>query len=170
MAVIKQLYVLDTSVLTQAHRVYYPFDIAPPFWNFLISQVGSNQIVSIDRVSDEILKGNDELAEWTKNKFSNAFKNTKNNLDIIDSYSRLMKWANEQTQYSDAAKDEFARAENADPWIIAYAIVNNCIVVSQEVLKREIKRKIPIPNVCEDFQVKYIDTFTLLRELSFKFN
>ena len=29
-----QLYVLDTSVLTQAHRIYYTFDIAPCLLEF----------------------------------------------------------------------------------------------------------------------------------------
>lgn len=72
-----QKYVLDTSVLTQANRVYYTFDIAPAFWNFLIETANTGKIISIDRVSDEILKGNDELAEWAKNRFSFAFENTK---------------------------------------------------------------------------------------------
>lgn len=166
----EQLYILDTSVLTQAHRVYYPFDIAPPFWNFLISSVGLNKIVSIDRVYEEILKGNDELAKWTEDEFSFAFDDTKDDSELLINYSCLIKWANEQPQFTQPARDEFARAENADSWIIAYAMKNtNYTVVTQEVFKKDIKRKIPIPNVCKAFQIKYIDTFTLLRELGFKF-
>ena len=137
-----QIYILDTSVLIQAHRVYYSFDIAPAFWNFLIESVKTDKIVSVDRVNDEILKGNDELADWVRNDFSFAFENT---------------------------KDEFSRADNADAWTIAYASTHNCVLVTQEVLNNNIRRKIPIPNVCVAFDVKYIDTFTLLRELNFKF-
>ena len=66
-------------------------------------------------------------------------------------------------------KDEFSRADNADAWTIAYASTHNCVLVTQEVLNDNIRRKIPIPNVCAAFNVKYIDTFTLLRELNFKF-
>ncbi|MCH7827814.1 MAG: DUF4411 family protein [Bacteroidetes bacterium] len=164
-----QKYVLDSSVLMQAHRVYYSFDIAPAFWNFLIESVKTDKIVSVDRVNDEILKGNDELADWTKNKFSFAFVETQYDSNILTNYSKLMKWANEQTQFTQAAKDEFARADNADAWTIAYASTHNCVLVTQEVLNNNIRRKIPIPNVCAAFNVKYIDTFTLLRELNFKF-
>ena len=163
-------YVLDTSVLTQAHRVYYPFDIAPPFWSFLIKAAKTNNIISIDRVSDEILKGNDKLASWVKNDFSFAFEDTKNNSKVLTSYASLMQWANNQTQYTQAAKNEFARAENADAWVIAFAMSKSCTLVTQEVFKKEIKRKIPIPNVCKVFNIDYIDTFKLLRELDFKFS
>ncbi len=82
----RQKYVLDSSVLIQAHRVYYSLDIAPAFWNFLIEAAKSGKIVSIDRVSDEILKGNDELADWTKSKFTFAFEDTKNNSDVLTNY------------------------------------------------------------------------------------
>lgn len=51
-----QKYVLDTNVLTQANRVYYSFDIAPAFWDFLITSAKSVEIVSVDRVFDEIQK------------------------------------------------------------------------------------------------------------------
>ena len=164
-----QIYILDTSVLIQAHRVYYSFDIAPAFWNFLIESVKTDKIVSVDRVNDEILKGNDELADWVRNDFSFAFENTKDDSDVLINYSKLMKWANKSTQFIQAAKDEFARADNADAWTIAYASTHNCVLVTQEVLNNNIRRKIPIPNVCVAFDVKYIDTFTLLRELNFKF-
>lgn len=99
-----QKYVLDSSVLMQAHRVYYSFDIAPAFWNFLIESVKTDKIVSVDRVNDEILKGNDELADWTKNKFSFAFVETQYDSNILTNYSKLMKWANEQTQFTKQQK------------------------------------------------------------------
>ncbi len=51
-----QIYILDTSVLIQAHRVYYSFDIAPAFWNFLIDSAKTGEVVSIDRVFDEIIE------------------------------------------------------------------------------------------------------------------
>jgi len=164
-----QNYILDTNVLIEAHRRYYSFDIAPAFWDFLINSAKTNKILSVDRVYDEITNGNDELAEWTKVNFSFAFQNTNNDTDVLLKYGKLMKWANQQTQFSQAAKDEFAKVENADPWVIAFASAKNSIVVTHEVLNKNIKNKIPIPNVCDAFDVKYIDTFTLLRELNFKF-
>lgn len=164
-----QNYILDTNVLIEAHRRYYSFDIAPAFWNFLIKSATNNIIQSVDRVYNEIVKGNDELTKWTVENFTFAFKDTKNNIDVLTNYGKLMQWADKQNQFTQAAIDEFARVENADPWVIAFAMTNNSIVVTHEVFNEKIKNKIPIPNVCAVFNVKYLDTFTLLRELNFKF-
>lgn len=116
------------------------------------------------------MRRKDELAEWTKKEFSFAFPDTKNNINVLRNYSELMVWANKQSQYTEAAKAEFARAENADPWLIAYTMLDeNYVLVTQEVYKQNVKAKIPIPNVCKAFGVNFIDTFTLLRELEFRF-
>ena len=169
MANSSQNYILDSNVLIEAHRRYYSFDIAPAFWRFLINSATNNKIRSIDRVYNEIVNGNDELAKWTEENFSFAFKNTNEDINVLSKYGELMKWANEQTQFTQSAKDEFARVGNADAWVIAFALATNSIVVTHEILNENIKNKIPIPNVCNAFNIKYIDTFSLLRELNFQF-
>lgn len=163
-------YILDSNVFIEAHRRYYSFDLAPSFWKFLIENAKANKLLSIDRVYEELTKGNDKLAEWVKKEFNFAFIPTYNDTEILRKYAELMKWANSQTQYSQNAKDEFARVENADAWIVATAIAKNFTVVTHEVLDSNIKKKIPIPNVCKDFNVYYINTFELMRKLNFKFN
>ena len=163
-------YILDSNVFIEAHRRYYSFDIAPSFWRFLINKAKENKIISIDRVYAELTRGKDQLAEWIEKEFAFAFIETNTASNILIKYAELMKWANSQTQYSQNAIDEFAQVENADPWIIASAIANKYTIVTHEVLDSTIKKKIPIPNVCEDFNVNYIDTFRLLRELDFKFS
>ena len=162
-------YLIDSNVFIEANRRYYSLDFALPFWKFLINSTREGRTLSIDRVYDEILKGKDNLADWAKRSFSFAFADTKDDEQIIEFYGALMQWAVKQIQYTQAAKDEFARVDNADAWIISYAKVNSCIVVTQEVLDLNIKKKIPIPNVCKEFGVKYVDTFQMLRELDFKF-
>ncbi|GBD90789.1 hypothetical protein BMS3Abin04_01508 [bacterium BMS3Abin04] len=163
-------YILDTNVFIEAFRRYYSFDIAPSFWEFLINTAKTKKIISIDRVYSELTNGNDVLAEWIEKKFRFAFIDTKNNSEILNKYAELMNWAVNQTQYSQNAIDEFARVENADPWLIAIAIVNNFTIVTHEVFDTQIKKKIPIPNVCKEFNVDYINTFEMLRKLNFKFN
>lgn len=165
-----QKYVIYSNVLIEAHRRYYSLDIAPAFWDFLIDTAENGIIQSIDRVYDEILKGNDDLAGWVKNSFPFAFVNTKNDSDVLNNYGKLINWAYKHSQFNQAAKDEFTRVENADPWIISYAMYNGFVVETQEVLDKNVMKNIPIPNVCVAFNVKYINTFTLLRELNFKFN
>jgi len=163
-------YILDSNVFIEAYRRYYSFDIAPSFWQFLINKAKENEIICIDRVYSELIKGKDELAEWIEKEFDFAFIKTNTDSKILTKYAELMKWANAQTQYSQNAIAEFAQVENADPWIIASAIANKYTIVTHEVLDPSIKKKIPIPNVCQDFSVNYIDTFKLLRELDFKFS
>jgi len=55
--------------------------------------------------------------------------------------------------------------DGADPWLIAYAQVNDCTVVTGEVLAPGAK-KVKIPNICEEFGVDYTNGFTMLQSLS----
>ena len=160
------VYVLDTNVFVEAAKHYYAFDLVPAFWNCLITHSNDGRVKSIDRVKKEIEKGNDQLAEWAKNDFASAFCNT-DDTDIHQRYGDIITWVNNNKQFSDAAKAEFARG--ADGWLIAYAEVNKYTVVTHEREDPLIKRKVPIPNVCNAFGVSFIDTFEMLRKLGVQF-
>lgn len=161
-------YVLDSNVFIQAARTFYAFDIAAPFWEGLLSYAEAEILCSIDKVKDELKTGKDLLSDWASNEFNDYFVSTKDN-DIIQQYGLIVQWAQSQTQYKTTAKNEFMQADYADPWVIAFAKVNDLIIVTQESLNREIKNKIPIPNVCEAFDVEYCDLMQLLRDQGFKF-
>jgi len=45
-------YLLDSNVLIQAHRMYYPFDVVPGFWTKLIDLSNRGVIRSIDKVKE----------------------------------------------------------------------------------------------------------------------
>lgn len=55
--------------------------------------------------------------------------------------------------------------EDADPWVIAHAKIENAIVVTQETLVPSVSSQVKIPNICNQFGVKWIDLYALLREL-----
>jgi hypothetical protein len=118
--------------------------------------------MSIDRVQQELGRGNDELASWANGHFGSAFMST-DGPEVIDGYRELMAWVQSQGQFSDAAKADFA--SGADGWLVAYARANGCVVVTHEVLKPDVRRKVPIPNLCEAFDVRWVDTFAMLRNL-----
>lgn len=160
-------YVLDSNVFIQAARTYYSFDITDSFWNSLIEFAQKEEICSIDKVYDELIIGIDDLATWVKDEFRPYFMNTQNN-EVIAQYGNIINWAQNQKQYQPYAKNEFMENDYADSWIIAYAKQENLTIVTQEIYSREIRKKIPIPNVCEAFEIEYCDTFTLLRELGIK--
>jgi len=159
-------YVLDASVFIEAARRYYGFDFAPRFWQSLVEQAGAGHVMSIDRVQDELGRGNDDLASWANGRFSSAFMAT-DDPQVIDCYRELMAWVQSQDQFSDAAKADFA--SKADGWLVAYARANGCVVVTQEVVSPDVRRKVPIPNLCEAFDVPWVDTFAMLRNLGIRF-
>jgi hypothetical protein len=80
----------------------------------------------------------------------------------------MLVWARQQSQFTETAKAEFA--DKADAWLIAYAKAQNVVLVTHEVLDRYIQKKIPMPNVCEAFNVAYVDTFVMLRDLEAQFH
>ncbi|MDN3512967.1 MAG: DUF4411 family protein [Candidatus Brocadia sp.] len=158
-------YVLDTSLFTQAKRSYYAFDIARSFWQHLVKSANQGIITSIDKVYNEIKRGQDDLYDWVKKELPPQFFCSTGNLLTI--YQQLITWSSSNNQYTENAKVEFAQYDEADTWIVAYALSNRLTIVSQEIFDPKIKRKIPIPNVCKVFDVRYIDTFTFLRECNF---
>ena len=148
----------------EAARRYYAFDLVRPFWRALIDSAESGQVQSIDRVKAEINRGKDSLTDWANSDFHEWFFST-NQADVIEIYGQIMVWANTHAQFTDAAKAELSTAENADAWLVAYAKAKGHIIVTLEKFDPNIRVKIPIPNVCQVFDVQYVDTFQMLRDL-----
>jgi hypothetical protein len=158
-------YVLDANVFIQAARRYYAFDVAPRFWDSLVKHASNGQIRSIDRVLKELDRGKDDLAAWVNNDLSDDFAST-DEAGVIRVYGEIMAWVQAQSQFTDAAKTDFA--SGADGWLVAYVKGKGSVVVTQEVFDPVVKRKVPIPNVCQAFGVPYVDTFDMLRRLGIK--
>lgn len=155
------IYVLDANVFIEAARRYYAFDLAPGFWQALIDHATNGRIQSIDRVKTE-LAIDDEIRPWIESSFTEWFAST-DQADVIADYQKIMAWIQGSSQFSIAAKAEFARG--ADGWLVAYAMVNGYIVVTHEQYASDARNRIPIPNVCRQFGVSYVNTFMMLRDL-----
>jgi len=167
-SVLPPRYVLDTSLFIQARRSYYAFDIAPSFWQYLVKSTNEGIITSIDKVYDEIERGKDDLYEWVQQNLPlQFFYSTDNSPEVLANYQQLVSWSSSNTQFLNNAKAEFAQYDEADAWIVAFALSSKLTVVSQEIFNANIKRKFLIPNVCHEFNVRHIDTFTFLRECNF---
>ncbi|HJP91673.1 MAG TPA: DUF4411 family protein [Pyrinomonadaceae bacterium] len=161
------VYVLDTNVFVQAHRRHYAFEICPGFWDCLIHYHESGRIVSIDRVRDEILAG-DALEAWAKNSAPSGLFAATADAAVVQKYTDIISWAKANSQFNSEAKTGFAQV--ADPWLCAYAKANSGhVVVTHEELSPQAKRRVPIPNVCQQFGVNYVDPFTMLKDLKVRF-
>ena len=158
-------YVIDANVLIEAHRRYYAFDLAPKFWGELLTLFNAGDIGSIDHVRNEILKGNDDLATWVGTN-PHGFVQSSDS-DTINAYRQIMQWAAGNAQYSAQAKADLA--QGADGWIVAYAKAKGCLVTTMEVSNPNIKNRIKIPEICNAFSAKYVNTYDMMRRLNIKF-
>lgn len=164
-------YCLDTSVYTQAHRSYYAFDIAPPFWKSLTTLSQNGIIVSPIAVYDELMEGNekDELKQWAKDNRKILF--VEPDSKVNDVYRQVVEFTNRRYHDQHWIR-EFLKG--ADPWVIAQAKAHSLAVVTMEGVKKveNINKssgrfigEIKIPNVCGHFGIKSISTFEFLRAL-----
>jgi len=163
-------YLIDANIFITASRTYYDFDFGNSFWDFLVEQGEKKIIASIDKVLNELKKGDDKLKEWATKEFSNCFIDTTSD-KVLQQYAILMQWADSQrNQYSKNAIEEFMKENNADAWLISLALtdIDKYVIVTFEKENNQIKRKIPIPNVCKEFNIKYFDLFQMLKKLNFK--
>lgn len=164
-------YILDANIFIEAARRYYSFDFGTRFWDFLIEKAQNGILFSIDNVLKELKKGdkNDPLRQWAENSFVKYFLAT-NNDDVIKHYIEVINFVNNNNhnQYTQNAIDDFLKEDNADAWILAYAKYQNFIVVTHEAFNPNCKKRVLISNICEDFNIKYINTFEMLKKLNFK--
>lgn len=164
----RRLYILDANVFIEARRRYYAFDICPGFWDSLLANNDQGNVLSIDRIERELRDYGDEVSDWIENVVSPSFFVSSGEADTIASYNQIIDWVNEQPQYYQAAKDDFAR--DPDSWLIAYTHAKDCVLVTLETTRRpEARATIPIPNVCHAFGIECVDTFQMLRALGVSF-
>ncbi|MBL9207334.1 MAG: DUF4411 family protein [Opitutaceae bacterium] len=161
-------YVLDTNVFVQSKRRYYPFDLCPGFWDALVWHAESGKLGSIDRVGTELGRGGDELTTWAATQVPDGFFASTDDAAVAAAFGEAMTWVQAQAQFLPEAKAEFAGV--ADGWLIAYAKAKGLVLVTLEQPDPAIRKKVPIPNVCDALGIEYITTFQLLRELGAQLN
>lgn len=164
------VYLLDSDVFITAKNAYYAFDICPGFWRGLLQQYHEGRVFSITRVRGELLTGRktEDLVQWVESQVPYKFFHEVDEDEVTAVYTEIMLWAQRHTRYFDRAKAKFATG--ADGWLVAYAKVHGAVVVTNETSEPESKKEIKLPDVCLQFQVQSKDTFSMLRELSIRFD
>jgi hypothetical protein len=157
------MYLLDTNVFIEAKNRYYAFDLAPGFWEWLEADAGAGVIGSIDEVSDELVAGADDLAQWAK-QHPGMFESA-DSLTAVK-LRELSIWAN-SGQFTQAAADEFL--DVADYYLVAHAAAHGHTVVTHEVYQANARKRILIPNACQALGVPYCTTFAMLRSRDVRF-
>ena len=160
-------YLLDANIFIEAKQRYYQFDVCPGFWDWLLWHCAGGQCCSVDHVRNELLKINDDLAEWVKNNVNRQAFHDTTAPATTTAYAAVMQWVNGNPQFKVEAQSQFAAG--ADGWLVAYAMVNDRVLVTHEVHEPAARKRVPIPNVCRQFGVPYQNGFEMLKDLQAKF-
>lgn len=162
-----EIYVVDSNFFIEAHRSSYPLDVALSFWNKVKQLAVEGKIISIDKVKNELYDKNDALESWCKANLPNAF--FKDSTEVLVAYREVTTWAISKSEhYRTNAINEFLSADEADAFLVAYALTNpdERIIVTHEISQPEIKRKIKIPESCNALNVRYVKVMDMFRQLS----
>jgi hypothetical protein len=150
-------YLIDSDVFIQAKNEHYGFDFCPAFWHWIEAQHSEALVFSVEKVADELIAINDELAQWATARGAAFFLPPDAN--VVNALSTVSAWATSQA-YTPAAVADFLA--HADYYLIAHALAHGCAVVTHEVSSDSIK-KIKIPNVCNALGIPCMKPFKMLR-------
>jgi predicted nucleic acid-binding protein len=160
------LILLDANVFIEAKNRYYGFDICPGFWDWM-DQVFDEDVKSVRPVWQELMSGDDELADWAKSRKEHSAILSVDDEAVQVMYGSIANHVVEEAEYHASAAQKFL--DGADPWIVAAAAVSGATIVTHEMPQRGVKRRVPIPNICEHFGLNFVNTFDVLRERGVKF-
>ncbi len=158
-------YMMDANTFITAHRQWYPFDVAPSFWEQLVDKA-ADKIVIIGQVENELLKGKDLLADWYNDQSANFTVLKIPDQEVITAYRKVINSVNDSERYTPSAKEEFARVANS--WLCAYALAYGSTIVTLETFDKDIKKRVKIPNVCEEFNIRYMGLPQFMREIGMR--
>lgn len=156
-------YLLDANVFIQASRLHYGMDFCPAFWDWLMQQNQAERVFSIEAVGDELAAGDDLLSEWANNRGRDLFLPP--DPQMLSALSTIGEWVHGQ-DYRQAAVSTFL--QDADYYLIAYALAHEHVVVTHEKPDNG-KKRVKIPNVCIGLNVKFLNTFQMLRNEKARF-
>lgn len=159
------MYLLDSNTYIQAKNSYYNMTFCPAYWDWLDQQAAQHQVGSISEVYDELVDGSDSLADWVRSRRSHFIPTV--SPEIQSAMSDIANYVMALPRKPQANIDLFL--EKADPWLIACAMVGGHTLVTHEVWQDPNSKKVKIPNICDQFGVRYINTFGLLSELEASF-
>jgi hypothetical protein len=156
-------YLLDSNIFIQAKNLHYGFDFCPAFWEWLDAEHANGTVYSVEKVRDELIGGDDDLADWAKARGDDFFLPPDN--DVLPSLGTLSQWAS-GGNYDQAAVNQFLQV--ADYYLVAHAHALGFDVVTHEV-PRNSRKIIKIPDACIALRIKSLSPYQMLRREKARF-
>lgn len=159
------LYLLDANVLIDANRDYYPIERVPEFWQWLLHHAQSDRVKIPAEIHDEVKRGNDDLAQWVKE------REIKDAL-VLDAEARPadVQRAIRRGYAPDLTDTEIDKL-GRDPFLIAYALRdagNHCIVTTEISKPTKTRANRHLPDAASRLGVETCNTFEFTRRLDFR--
>jgi hypothetical protein len=158
-------YLFDSNIFIQAKNLHYRFDFCKSFWEWIIKAHQAGFVFSIDKIKAELKKGraDDPINNWIEhNLLTTFFLPDTRDTQVMISYKKIMIWLASNKHYTIQAKNEFARDDVADAFLIAVAKTYGYTIVTHEQSRPEAKKRILIPDTAKVFGVKTIMIYDLL--------
>lgn len=149
-------YLLDANVFIEGKNTYYGMDFCPGFWDWIDRAHANGEVLSVERIGDELLAGQDALAAWARARWAGMFLPP--DPPVAAALATVSAWATSQT-YPPAAVSEFL--QSGDYFLIAHALAHRHTVVTRELPGAT--RRIKIPDVCIGLGVPFTTPFEMLR-------
>lgn len=146
-------------------QTYYGFDLVPGFWISLVKAHTNLTVHSVRSVYLELQDYKDELSQWVETIAPRSLFLEPDDQSVA-AIIEIITWANSQ-DFTEPARREFQAS--ADLELIATARATGKTVVTLEKSNRESKKSIKIPDVCNAFNIKWMDPFVMLRQLGVSF-
>ena len=160
-----KLFLLDANVLINAHNKYYPVDMVPEFWDWLVHMGTAGRIKMPLETFEEVKGGKEDLlTKWMAKAEIEAALVFDESADI--GAVRTVTEVGYAPDLTDTEVEQIGR----DPFLVAYGLVDPAyrVVVTEEVSKPSKQRaNRKVPDVCNTFGVEHCNTFYLLRALGF---
>lgn len=152
------LYCFDTNVFIEPWNKYYRPDLMPDYWEYIAELGRQNIVFCPEEVEREIHRQKDDLSEWLKV-----------NKHIVRTITPdIQKKVREVLKLYPAIINVGKGRSMADPWVIAHAWNEKCVVVTKETPAGN-DAKCRIPDVCKHLHIDCIDDFEFGRRVKIKF-
>lgn len=152
-------FLIDSNIFINSKIFAYRFEYCKMFWDFLLELHNKDIVYSINAVKKELLRKDDELSDWVNNEVPDSF--FIDEASSMKSYGILMNWAQKQNVIEKAKRD-FANTEKADAFLIAYAMENDYVILTDEKSSPDAKKRIMIPNAASAHGVRTMVLFEFL--------
>ena len=159
-------YWLDSNVFIEGFKGPYAFDIAPRFWDLIDEMIDGGRLSCPVRVYEELQDVQDDLARWVRERRQSGLFVEPD--PVVQEEFRAIAEYVTQRYPDNQARRRFL--DRADPWVIAHSIGMGGSVVTLEPIVPRTSQQVKIPNVCDGLNVRWINTYDMLRELGVSWN